>query len=164
MRKREEKYNENNSDGHALAVIGNSRSEKFHGKCNTCGRKGHKSIDCWERPENAHKRPKNWSGSGSSSKGKKEFQGKCFICKKWGHRASECPDKEKKEDMDDFGDLALATKANDCEMNLPSVGKDLWMADSGATSHMRNSLEGMFDLKPSHSSVKWEMEIHSKLR
>ena len=35
--------------------------------------------------------------------------------------------------MDNFGDLDLATKVNDSEKNLPSVGKDLWMADLGVT-------------------------------
>ena len=92
-----------------------------------------KQLTVGKIPKNAHKGPKNWSGSGYSSKGKKEFQGKCFIYKKLGHRASECPDKEKEDDMDNFGDLDLATKVNDSEKNLPSVGKDLWMADLGVT-------------------------------
>lgn len=30
---------------------------KFKGKCNLCGKNGHKKADCWDAPENAEKRP-----------------------------------------------------------------------------------------------------------
>mmetsp|Transcript_6852 Transcript_6852/g.13712 ORF Transcript_6852/g.13712 Transcript_6852/m.13712 type:complete len:166 (-) Transcript_6852:717-1214(-) len=39
---------------------GSKQSKKFQGKCNNCGAKGHKEADCWQKEENAHKRPKNW--------------------------------------------------------------------------------------------------------
>ena len=39
-------------------------------------------------------------------------------------------------------------------MKLPSVGANMWLGDSAATSHMRNSLDGMFDLKPCQKLVK----------
>ena len=33
---------------------------KFQGSCNHCGMKYHKSVDCFEKPENANRRPPNW--------------------------------------------------------------------------------------------------------
>ena len=33
---------------------------KFKGKCSFCGMKGHKEKDCFEKPENASKRPMSW--------------------------------------------------------------------------------------------------------
>ena len=33
---------------------------KFQGNCNHCGMKYHKSVDCFEKPENASRRPPNW--------------------------------------------------------------------------------------------------------
>ena len=33
---------------------------KFKGLCNLCATKGHKDKDCWDKEENAHKRPNNW--------------------------------------------------------------------------------------------------------
>jgi hypothetical protein len=31
----------------------------FQGKCNSCGKQGHNSTDCWALDENKHKHP-NW--------------------------------------------------------------------------------------------------------
>ena len=38
-----------------------NKKTKFKGKCNLCGMKGHKEADCFEKDENASKRPKNWT-------------------------------------------------------------------------------------------------------
>ena len=172
MRKRE---GTSKSEDHALVVTtGNNRGgKKFSGRCSICGKKGHKAADCWERAENAHKKP----GQGSK-KGTGNFLGKCFICNKVGHRASECPERKKKSsenvEVDNFGDLALTTsficnKVGDQPnigdlalttnfknptLNLPTVDRNLWLADTGASSHMRNSIAGMFDIKSSNSSVQ----------
>ncbi len=55
--------NTGNLNGNSTGGSGNSSSnntKKFQGKCNHCGTKGHKETDCWQKDENAHKRPKNW--------------------------------------------------------------------------------------------------------
>ena len=67
--KKNKKKDEENEDEMALASAdgnqgsnnndrGGSGGGKFNGNCNQCGKKGHKAIDCWENPKNAHKRPK----------------------------------------------------------------------------------------------------------
>ena len=33
---------------------------KIQGTCYDCGQKGHRSKDCWEREENASRRPPGW--------------------------------------------------------------------------------------------------------
>jgi hypothetical protein len=38
----------------------NSSGGKFQGKCGTCGLKGHRSKDCWNKEENKDKRAANW--------------------------------------------------------------------------------------------------------
>merc|ERR1711862_176272 len=37
--------------------------KKFDGKCNLCGKHGHKEVDCWENEANASKRPAKWKSS-----------------------------------------------------------------------------------------------------
>jgi len=40
---------------------------KFKGKCNHCGKVGHKEADCWEKEENANKRPANWKNNSDTA-------------------------------------------------------------------------------------------------
>jgi hypothetical protein len=42
---------------------------RFQGKCNNCGRQGHKVDDCWEKEENKEKRPKWYKGKAASKAG-----------------------------------------------------------------------------------------------
>jgi hypothetical protein len=49
------------ADGHTAfeCPLKRKRWPRFTGTCN-CGKQGHKDADCWDKEENAHKRPKNW--------------------------------------------------------------------------------------------------------
>ena len=53
---------------------GNSEKIKFTGNCNFCGKVGHKEKDCWDKPENASKSPKNWKSSEKGLSAKNEEQ------------------------------------------------------------------------------------------
>jgi hypothetical protein len=44
-------------------------TKKFTGKCNRCGKVGHKEAFCWDDPKNADKRPKSWKTSTSRRSG-----------------------------------------------------------------------------------------------
>jgi hypothetical protein len=38
---------------------------KFTGKCNRCGKVGHKEAQCWDDPTNSDRRPKSWKTNGT---------------------------------------------------------------------------------------------------
>ena len=57
----------------------------FKGRCNHCGKYGHKKGDCWDL------KSKQESGQENERKGQKEkSKVRCFRCKKLGHYANEC--------------------------------------------------------------------------
>ena len=62
----------------------------FKGRCNHCGKYGHKKADCWDL------KSKHESGQENERKGQKDkSKVGCFKCKKLGHYANECKnDKE----------------------------------------------------------------------
>jgi hypothetical protein len=39
--------------------------KKFTGKCNQCGKVGHKEAQCWDDPVNSDRRPKSWKTNGT---------------------------------------------------------------------------------------------------
>jgi hypothetical protein len=45
------------------------RQGKFQGKCDNCGRQGHKVDACWEKAENKDKRPKWFQGKDNGEVG-----------------------------------------------------------------------------------------------
>lgn len=69
----------NAMDVSAMAKGKGKEKGKFKGKCNNCGRPGHKAADC----------------KGSSSKGKGKSSPKdnvrCWVCEGYGHYGKDCP-------------------------------------------------------------------------
>ena len=114
--------NNNNNNG------GNGR---FPYNCNECGKPGHKAVDCWLCEENAHKRPPN-------------FRVPNQVAQNRGN------------DDDDNVEYLLATINDGVEYALedikfPSVHKllkdpNVWIADTGATTHSSPHDEGMTDV------------------
>ena len=79
---------ENNKEGKGKHLALNTTSGKggwrqFKGKCNKCGKQGHKARDCDQNNNN------NNSGKQESAKSKV----KCFNCQGFGHYARDCPKK-----------------------------------------------------------------------
>ena len=152
---RMEKYGKRNNqkgDGEATALTAVVNKPKK--ECRFCGKKNHLEKNCWFNPKNMNKNK-------NDSKNKK-FTGECYICGKTGHKAIDCPDRKinniQCENVADVAvteaDVALMVRVNSSDIELPSIKKNIWVGDSGASQHMRNSLDGMFNLKPSNRSVK----------
>ena len=62
---------------------------RFAGKCNNCGKTGHKEKDCWSKPASGGKGAQSRSNSASPKKGEK-FAGKCNNCGKVGRKKADC--------------------------------------------------------------------------
>ena len=73
LRKR---FKDDSDDEDEQALI----TAKFKGRCNKCGKFGHKAKDCRLNIENDNKK----------NNPKKKFSGKCFHCGKLGHREADC--------------------------------------------------------------------------
>ena len=152
----------------------------FKGDCRICGVKGHKAADCWENPKNNDKRPPNYKPKNvsvpSPTDPSKEKR-KCTFCGKDNHTVDNCFKKkkqDKKSSSDNVAQLVMVAidghAGNDfhSEMMLLhkegtdighirrkyNISKDTFIMDSGATSHMRFSLDGMKNLKPWKVPVK----------
>ena len=121
-------------------------AKQFKGACRVCGKIGHKAENCWDLDKKEAFLKKNKNGKG---KGKSKDNITCWHCGKKGHYSNECKNKkkDKKEDSttdDDNADVVLMAKENlKCEIGE----KNLWIADSGATSHMVNSMQGLTNVK-----------------
>ena len=132
----------------------------FKGKCNNCGKWGHKAVNC---PDKNQDKP---SGNGDG-KGKGKF---CKFCRKPGHTIDQCwklQNKKLKEkleqanislDDDEEEDLAMMALSMD-DLALETVEEvnelsQLFIGDSGASVHMTGSLAGMVNLRDCNQSVK----------
>jgi hypothetical protein len=105
----------------------------FKGNCRLCGEYGHKAIFCKKREDKS--------------------KTVCNHCKKAGHMEKECfrkarHNKKKGENTDNERNLEvlMATESKD-DNSLT------WIGDTGATSHMTNDDEGMFDIEPNNQQI-----------
>jgi hypothetical protein len=73
---------ESDDDGEHALYAGAGR---WKGKCNKCGKQGHKAVDCRSNSSSNKGRTNN----GGGGNGGKRFDGTCHYCQKTGHRASD---------------------------------------------------------------------------
>ena len=71
-----------------------SKGKYFKGRCNHCGKFGHKKADCWDLKNKKEKHQEN-----KKKVQKDKSKVRCFKCGKLGHYANEC-----KNDKDASGD------------------------------------------------------------
>jgi len=145
----------------------NNRGKKtFKGRCRICGRYGHKGEDCWHNKDNRNGNKNNNSNNNTDrgndgnhmSRGRR-FDGNCHYCGKYGHRSADCwnkkRDESKRNDNNDNDDNAeVVLMAITSNMTFDTITKMTWIGDTGATTHMTNSLDGLFDIQDTNSGVK----------
>ena len=81
-----------------------SKGKYFKGRCNHCGKFGHKKVDCWDLKTKKEKHQEN-----KKKVQKDKSKVRCFKCGKLGHYASEC-----KNDRESSGDGNNETFAMMC--------------------------------------------------
>lgn len=81
---------------HADGCDGSGRPKRFQGKCNYCGKRGHKSIGCYarKREEESKHRDFHTRSPGASKGHSRQFRGVCYFCDEPGHKLFECPKKQ----------------------------------------------------------------------
>ena len=81
-----------------------SKGKYFKGRCNHCGKFGHKKADCWDLKNKKEKHQEN-----EKKVQKDKSKVRCFKCGKLGHYANEC-----KNDKESSGDGNNETFAMTC--------------------------------------------------
>ena len=112
---------------------------QFKKACHVCGVIGHKGADCFTLPKNKEKKEAYLKRMREKRKGKNKNNGQ-------------------KRNSNDSGEHNTAMVGLNEEMilvanNSKSFNQNTWIADSGATTHMTNSLDGMFDLEDAKVSI-----------
>jgi hypothetical protein len=155
---------------------------KFKGRCYGCGKYGHKSGDCKSKGD---KKDYGNSGKPTGTRCnycKKDghWKRECPVlaAKKKGNDVVNTAQDSSAQD-DDFNVVLTSTEFDnnpyailgevkedgetlddafleqDETRSFGKINKDLWFSDSGASSHMTNSLVGMTDLKDIGGSVRF---------
>jgi len=164
------------ADNEAALVAHNGGSQggggKFKGLCRVCGKYGLKGTDCWSNKsgKGGGKPSGGGSGAGDSGQGqgnnssggqKHKFKGKCFFCGYVGHRISECHKKKRQESGNvatvETAEVVLGAEVGHIDgagSDAANTNAEIWICDSGASQHMTNNAEGMFDVVPVGCDIK----------
>ena len=138
------KTGHNTSNNNSGNSGGRRFTKKFKGDCKQCGKKGHKSSDCWEKDANKSRRPNNWKSNtahetahvATTSRGTLH----CAYCKKDNHTEDRCFKKKKDlEEKKSGREMALCIYEAALIAHAKSDGllqPYTFIADSGASSHM----------------------------
>jgi hypothetical protein len=130
-------------------------AKKFKGDCRHCGRKGHKSPDCWEREQNKAKRPTNWKSQHKETALVAQAKMHCDYCGKDNHTEDRCF-KKKRDLAGDSKEVALCVYETALVARAIKDGILLdhtFIADTGASSHMVHSKKYLHDIKPFDASI-----------
>ena len=114
---------------------------QFKGRCHKCGEFGHKAVTCKKQ-----------------SRGNENRGIKCHHCGKIGHRKAECWKLHGRTGSSNKNEEKVSVTKEEHiimagEMNK-KVESDFWLLDSGATSHITNSMDGMLEVKEINTVIK----------
>jgi hypothetical protein len=127
--------------GEGLALFHSSGT--FKGNCRKCGEYGHKAAYCKKKDKTEEK-------STSISKENSEKGVKCSYCHQKGYTLDVCRIKQrveaKKKGNEATLEVLMAAEQSDNKGHL-------WIGDSGASSHMTNSDEGLYDIEESDQVI-----------
>ena len=134
-------------------------SKQVKTRCHGCGKIGHRKEDCWELESNKEKRPKNWRSNEKNESGNKHNKNPnivCWKCNKKGHIQANCPENKEQESgmMASQEEEASEIEVSFMAMSGTEKKSDLWIGDTGASTHMTNTLDGLFNLQNEETTVK----------
>jgi hypothetical protein len=145
--------------------------------CGYCSKRGHQEYECRKKKREQQQQTKGQTKDNKFNKGNNKKSGsdkKCYTCGKTGHISTECRSKQKKRtdptttstmlvttstgsdsdtsSCDDDDDIALLAS-----MSTPDTPVDTksttWVVDSGCTTHMTASMQGLTSFVPKDGSV-----------
>lgn len=116
---------------------------QFKGACTVCGKIGHKGSDCFTLEKNKAKKEAYFKKIDENRKKNKNNKGK------WKNKGSQDNHKKKDDPSKTVYNEEMVLMAN----STAKFEKHTWVADSGASTHMCNSLDGMFDLQDANLSI-----------
>ena len=99
--------NMKSSNNQSRNIKKGNKGNFFKGRCNHCGKYGHKKADCWNLKNKKEKHQEN-----KKKVQKDKSNVRCFKCKKLGHYANEC-----RNDKDSSGDDKHVTFSMMCYEN-----------------------------------------------
>ena len=114
---------------------------KIKGKCFNCGKEGHRAVDCWHKEENKDKRPRNFVAREISMADNSTADVPVIAL-----MAHESP-------MPSEMTECVLSAGTTASVNKVQHRVNVWIADSGATSHMTFSKDGMKNLKEDTTGV-----------
>ena len=133
----------NESMDEAIALMA---KQQFKGACSVCGKIGHKGADCFILERNKDKKEAYFKklderrnkNKKNSFKNKKHPQGK----KQGGNGQDNGQNTNSSMAMTNIDEEMILI----AESNPKSFNSSTWIADSGASTHMTNTMDGMFDV------------------